>query len=59
MGPVGCPETLVTNTLHCVTSQKSEDLIYVVQKPEIMPILFSTDLTIREIYDQYFIHPCA
>jgi hypothetical protein len=27
MGPTGCPETFVTTTIHCVTSQKSEDLI--------------------------------
>jgi len=27
-GPIGCPETSVTTNLHCVTSQKGEDLIY-------------------------------
>jgi PHD/YefM family antitoxin component YafN of YafNO toxin-antitoxin module len=29
MGPLGCSETSVTTDLRCVTSQKSEDLIYV------------------------------
>ena len=28
MGLIGCPETLVTTDLRCITSQKSEDLIY-------------------------------
>jgi hypothetical protein len=28
MGPIGCPQTSVTSNLHCVTSQKSEDLVY-------------------------------
>ena len=29
MGPIGCIEMLVTNySLHCITSQKSENLIY-------------------------------
>ena len=27
MGPISCPETSVTTNLHCVTSQKSEDVI--------------------------------
>jgi hypothetical protein len=34
MGPVGCFETSVTTSLRCVTSQKSEDLIYT-GRPEI------------------------
>jgi hypothetical protein len=25
---IGCPETSVTTNLHCVTSQKNEELIY-------------------------------
>jgi hypothetical protein len=29
-GPMECPETLVTNNLRCVRSQKSEDFIYIV-----------------------------
>jgi len=28
MGPIGCTETSVTTNLRCVTSQKSEDIIY-------------------------------
>jgi hypothetical protein len=28
MGPIGSPETSVTTSLYCVTSLKSEDLIY-------------------------------
>jgi len=28
MGPTDCPETSLTINLRCVTSQKSEDLIY-------------------------------
>jgi hypothetical protein len=28
MGPICCPETLVTTNLRCVTSQKSEDRTY-------------------------------
>jgi hypothetical protein len=27
-GLIGCPETLVTTDLFCITSQNSEDLIY-------------------------------
>jgi hypothetical protein len=28
MGPIGCPETLATTNQHCITYQKSDDLIY-------------------------------
>jgi hypothetical protein len=28
MGPMGCIETSVTTSLRCVTSQKSEDIVY-------------------------------
>jgi hypothetical protein len=28
MGPIGCPETLLTTNLRCVISQISEDIIY-------------------------------
>ena len=28
MGPIGCPETSVAINLPCVTSQKTEDLMY-------------------------------
>ena len=28
MGPIGCTETSVTTSLRCVTSQKSEDIVY-------------------------------
>jgi hypothetical protein len=36
MGPIACPETSVTNYQRCVTSQKSEDIMY----------------TAAEVYDQ-------
>jgi hypothetical protein len=40
VGRIGCPETSVTTSLRCVTSQKSEDLIYTSRlKPEFMKII--------------------
>jgi uncharacterized membrane protein YhaH (DUF805 family) len=40
MGPIGCAKTLVTTNMRCVTSQKSEDLIYTARlKPEFMTII--------------------
>jgi hypothetical protein len=40
VGLIGCPETSVTTSLRCVTSQESEDLIYTARlKPEFMTII--------------------